>query len=137
MTPSHTRLGRRAADVRTVQRAAAVIEDLNATLERRLTSEARASERLRMLRETTNQVTRAANDAIQAYRRARATLDAELEMPHGDLEGAREMRLVLDRARSDLLTALELTSRRYSWASWPPSAAAAGDDAAQSSEVTA
>jgi hypothetical protein len=122
MILSHTRLGRRLADVRTVQHATAVIEDLNVDLERRLANEARPSERLRMLRETTNQVTRAANDAIQAYRRARATVDAELELPHADLEGAREMRLVLERARTDVLTALEITSRRYSWSSWPPSA---------------
>lgn len=125
MTPSHTRLGRRVADLRTVQHATALIEELNASLERVLLKEARPGERMRMLRETTNQVTRAANDAIQAYRRARATVEAELELPHGDLEGAQEMRILLDQARADLLAALDLASRRYSWASWPPSVAAA------------
>lgn len=124
MMPSHTRLGRRVADLRTVQRATALIEELNASLEQRLLKEARPSERLRMLRETTNQVTRAANDAIQAYRRARATVDAELAMPHGDVEAAREMGLLLDRARTDVLRALDITSRRYS-SSWPPSSGTA------------
>jgi hypothetical protein len=133
---SHTRLGRRVADVRTVQYATAMIEDLNEDLERRLANETRPSERLRMLRETTNQVTRAANDAIQAYRRARATVDAELELPNGDLDGAREMRLVLDRARADVLTALELASRRYSWASWPPSAATAHEPTGKPAAAT-
>ena len=136
MILSHTRLGRRVADVRTVQYATAMIEDLNEDLERRLANETRPSERLRMLRETTNQVTRAANDAIQAYRRARATVDAELELPNGDLDGAREMRLVLDRARADVLTALELASRRYSWASWPPSAATAHEPTGKPAAAT-
>jgi hypothetical protein len=113
--PSYTRLGRRVVDLRTVERATGVIEDLNASLERRLLDEARPGERLRMLRETTNQVTRTANDAIHAYRRATAAVQAELDTPRGDHEAAREMRLLLTGARADVLRALDVASRRYSW----------------------
>lgn len=114
--PSFTRLGRRAADVRVVEGATASIVDLNAALDRRLLDEMRPDERLRMLRETTNQITRAANDAIQAYRRARAAINAELELPDGDRQQALQMSLSLDSARSEMLKALEMTSHRYSWA---------------------
>ncbi|MGH2356958.1 MAG: hypothetical protein ACRDGJ_02965 [Candidatus Limnocylindria bacterium] len=108
--------------MRVVQRATASIADLNDALDRRLLDEQRPSERLRMLRETTNQITRTANDAIQAYRRARAAIDAELQIPGGDRSQARQMGLKLDSARDDVLRALELTSRRYTWAEpWPPS----------------
>lgn len=120
MTPSYTRLGRRAADVRVVQGATASIVDLNESLDRAMRNEPRPDERLRMLRETTKQITRAANDAIQAYRRTRAAVHAELQMPDGDREQARQMQLLLDGGRADILRVLELTSHRYSWADpWP------------------
>jgi len=123
--PAHTRLGRRVSDLQLIQRAPAVIADLTEILDRRLAEEQRDDERLRMLRETTNQITRTANDAIQAYRRARAAVGAELEMSDGDWPQARKMSIQLDSARQDVLMALERTSHRYSWAQpWPPGDAA-------------
>lgn len=66
-----------------------------------------------MLREATNQITRTANDAIQAYRRTRAAVTAELAMPTGDWKHAKRMSAELTIARQDVLKALEETSRRY------------------------
>jgi chromosome segregation ATPase len=111
--PPNTRLGRREPDLALLQRAPAAIADVTATLDRRLADEERPGERLRMLREATNQVTRSANDAIQAYRRARAAVNAELDAPTGDHAHARRMSAQLDAARQDLLAALEQTSHRY------------------------
>jgi hypothetical protein len=68
----------------------------------------------------TNQITRAANDAIHAYRRAQAAVHAELQMPGGDRKQAQRIQLLLDGGRADILRVLEVTSRRYSWADpWP------------------
>jgi delta 1-pyrroline-5-carboxylate dehydrogenase len=103
-------------DLQLLQRAPGTIGDLIEILDRRLAEEQRPEERLRMLREATNQITRTANDAIQAYRRARAAVSAELEMPEGDWPHARKMSAQLDLARADVLKALEQTSHRYSWA---------------------
>ncbi len=120
VTRSQTRPGRRSTDVRVVQRATTSIVDLNESLDRAMRAEPRPDERLRMLRATTNQITRAANDAIQAYRRARAAVHAELQMPGGDRKQAQRMQLLLDGGRADILRVLEVTSRRYSWADpWP------------------
>lgn len=66
-----------------------------------------------MLRETTNHITRAANDAIQAYQRANRAVTAELAKPHGDVLAAREMHSRLQRARRDVLRALDVARRRY------------------------
>lgn len=119
--PSYSRLGRRVGDVRVVERAHASILDLSASLDRRLLAEGSPAERLRLLRETTNQITRTANDAIQAYRRASAAVDVELQIARGDAQLARKMRQRLGRARGDLLGVLEVASRRYEWAEpWPP-----------------
>lgn len=126
VTPSYGRLSRRVADLQFVQQATAAIMQLNESLDRQLLTEPRPAERLRMLRETTNQITRAANDAIQAYRRARGAIQAELEMPSGDRLQAQSMRDLLDSARADVLGALETTSRRYTWAEpWPAERASA------------
>jgi len=120
VTPSHTRLGRRGADVRVVQHATTSIVDLNQSFDRAMRAEPRPDERLRLLRETTNQITRAANDAIHAYRRAQAAVHAELQMPGGDRKQAQRMQLLLDGGRADILRVLEVTSRRYWWADpWP------------------
>ena len=109
--------------MRAVERAAASVIEMNDSLDRLLATEQRPSERLRMLRETTNQITRAANDAIQAYRRARAAVDAELAMATGAHEQAEQMRLSLVTGRAALLAALQETSHRYAWsAPWPPAA---------------
>jgi hypothetical protein len=115
-----TRVARRVPDVRAVQRASASIVDIGSALDRRQRDERRPAERLRMLREATNQITRTANDAIQAYRRASATVHAELALPEGDHEAARAMRLELEAGRSELLRVLDVTSGRYAWAApWP------------------
>jgi hypothetical protein len=90
-----------------------MIADHSGTLDRRLAAEQRPEERMRMLREATNQITRSANDAIQAYRRARASVDAELQMPEGDLTHARRMSSDLDVARAAVLAALAQASQRY------------------------
>lgn len=111
----HTRLGRRRADIRVVQDASVAITELRETLDRRLLSEHRESERLRMLRETTNQVTRTANDAIQAYVRLRAALSTEIERPEGDHDAAIEMQRLLREARAEVLKAIETMNERYAW----------------------
>ena len=125
--PLNSRLARRGPDLLLIQRAPAAIADFNRTLDQRLATEERPAERLRMLREATNQITRTANDAIQAYRRARLAVTSELERTDGDWIEARRLSGELDRARADVLTALELAGHRYP----PPAAdaaAAAGPD---------
>jgi hypothetical protein len=111
--PPNTRLGRREPDLLLIQRTPAMIADFTRTLDQRLATEQRPEERMRMLREATNQITRSANDAIQAYRRARASVDAELEMPDGDHAHARRMSADLDAARAEVLAALDRASGRY------------------------
>ena len=128
MTGSHgdrafppTRLGRRGLDLQRVQRSAALIEALNADLDRRVAATTRPEERLRLLREATNQITRAANDAIQAYRRVAEAVRIELETKSGDEQAALEMREALNGARADLLRVLGVASQRYPWAKpWMP-----------------
>lgn len=111
----HTRLGRRRADIRVVQDASVAITELRETLDKRLASEHRESERMRMLRETTNQVTRTANDAIQAYARLRTALSSEIERPEGDHDAAVEMQRLLREARAEVLKAIETMNERYAW----------------------
>lgn len=113
LRPSNTRLGRREPDLEFIRATPAAIADLTATLDRRLATERRPEERMRMLRETTNQITRTANDAIQAYRRTKAAVVAELKMPNGDWAHAKRLDLQLASARLDVLAALEATSHRY------------------------
>jgi hypothetical protein len=101
--------------VRVVQRASASIEDLGADLDRQLERERRPAERMRMLRETTNQITRVANDAAHAYRRASRAVSTELAKPNPNIAAARQTRAILDAGRSDLLRVLEVARRRYPW----------------------
>lgn len=108
-----SRLAMRRADVILVQRASAEIESLGVDLDRRLQTEARPSERLRMIRESTNQITRLANDAIHAYGRASRAVRAEEQRPDSDQLAAREMRTRLDEARAAMLAVLEVAGRRY------------------------
>jgi len=115
----NTRLGRREPDLLLIQQTPAAIADFTRTLDQRLANEERPEERLRMLREATNQITRQANDAIQAYRRARASVSAELEMPNGDWAHAKRMAADLDLARADVLVALERANERYPSANVP------------------
>ena len=99
-----------------MRRAIALIHDLGADLDRRLPSEARASERLRMLREATNRITRAANDAIQAYGRGSRTVSSELKRDGRRAEAALTTQSALRAARTELLALLSDARRRYPWA---------------------
>lgn len=119
-TGAMPQLGRRLAarrnDLLMVQRAAGSIVEFGDALNASLLNEERPSERLRMLRETTNRITRIANDAVQAYRRVNHAIAAEVERPTGDIELATAMRGRLQQARAEMLSALEDASHRYSWA---------------------
>ena len=109
------RLAHRSNDVELVERAGPFITELGTALDRQLLSEQRPGERMRMLRETTNRITRAANDAIHAYRRAQRAMALELEKPDADTTAVAAMRQHLSSARVDLLRALDSASRRYPW----------------------
>lgn len=103
----------RTHDLRMVQRASVIITELGRDLDRQLTVERRPEERLRMLRETTNRITRTANDAVHAYRRASRAVDIELAKANGDTAAAREMRIRLNDARAEVLRVLEIAGGRY------------------------
>ncbi|HEX2193756.1 MAG TPA: hypothetical protein VHK63_02200 [Candidatus Limnocylindria bacterium] len=96
-----------------VTRATSLIIELGSELDARLSTEMRETERMRLLRATTNQITRAANDGVQAYVRATRAVAAEIARPHGDRRGAQRMRHELLAARAQLLTALNLAAGRY------------------------
>lgn len=66
-----------------------------------------------MLREATNRITRTANDAVHAYRRASRAIKTELERPDANVETAELMRTRLDEARAKVLTALATANERY------------------------
>lgn len=100
-------------DTQHVERAAAMIVELGSDLDRRLQRETRPAERMRLLREATNRITRTANDAVQAYRRARRSLDAELRRPSADVEAMNRLGERLTTARADVLQALEAANARY------------------------
>jgi hypothetical protein len=104
------------ADLLVIERASLLIDDLGADLDRELNRETREAERLRMLRETTNRITRTANDAIQAYRRAVRAVNAERERNDHDDEATLAMSGRLQAARLDLLRAIEAANGRYPWA---------------------
>jgi len=114
-------------DTQHVERAAAMIVELGSDLDRRLAEESRPSERVRLLRETTNRITRTANDAVQAYRRARRSLDAELRRPSADVEAVTRLGERLTAARANVLTALEAANARYPQAEVPTEAAGSTD----------
>ena len=119
---STTRLSRRSSgDLRAIRHATTRIEELSAQLDLELARELRPEEQLRLLRQTTSQITRTANDAIQAYRRLTEGLRAESERGDTDqAEAARTGQAIAD-ARSEMLNALEVASRRYPWAKpWRP-----------------
>ena len=119
---STTRLSRRSSgDLRVIRHATTRIEELSAQLDGELARELRPEEQLRLLRQTTSQITRTANDAIQAYRRLTEGLRAESERGDTDpAEAARTGQAIAD-ARSEMLNALEVASRRYPWAKpWRP-----------------
>lgn len=103
-------------ELRVVQRAGAMITELGVELDRQLAIEARPAERLRLLRETTNRITRIANDAVYAYARASRAVTVEQGRQNGNLAAANEMRGLLDAARVDILDVLAVARRRYPWA---------------------
>jgi hypothetical protein len=103
----------RRADVLIVERAAVEIAALGTDLDGRLEVERRPTERLRMIRETTNQITRVANDAINAYGRASRAVRAEELRADPDLVAAGAMRARLDAARASVLEVLAVARTRY------------------------
>jgi hypothetical protein len=114
---SHSRLSRRSsADLRAIERATKRIEELSTILDRQLKGDARPEEQLKHLRQATGQITRSANDGIQAYRRVSQALRAEAE--HADADQAEVTRATqnLADARARMLAALETASQRYPWA---------------------
>lgn len=125
MLRSNSRLERRSAPgLRALERTTRRIEELDGILGRQLTAETREDERLNHLRQATGQITRAANDGIQAYRRVAAALKAEAAEADADPDEVAMATKVLADARARLMTALEVASRRYPWAApWasPPS----------------
>lgn len=85
-------------------------------LDRQVRDEARPDERLRHLRHATGQITRVANDAIQAHRRVAAALRDEADRPGADVEEIERTSARLSEARDAMLRALDAASRRYPWA---------------------
>ncbi len=112
-TSEQRRLANRLEDIGLVERTSRLIAELGRQLDRDLETERRPAYRLRMLRETTNRITRAANDAVQAYARASRAIRAELERPGADVETANAMRSRLVAGRREVLRALELAQQRY------------------------
>jgi TolA-binding protein len=114
---AHSRLARRSAsDFRAIDRATKRIEELSVILDRQLSSEEREEERLKHLRQATGQITRAANDGIQAYRRITQALRAESSHADADAAEVADTTRALSEARTRMLAALEVASRRYPWA---------------------
>ena len=112
-TSTQHRLGLRRNDLEIVENASTTIADLGVELDRHLAKERRPSERMRMLREATNRITRTANDAVHAYRRASRAIKTELERPDANVEAAELMRTRLDDARARVLEALAVANERY------------------------
>lgn len=120
-----TRLSRRSAtDLRLLQRATIRITELSAILDDQMIQESRPEERIRHLRHATSQITRTANDAIQAYRRVAEAVRSEGERHDADPSEIQRVAQTLAVARTEMLSALEVASRRYPWAGpWRPAAA--------------
>ncbi|HEU4863533.1 MAG TPA: hypothetical protein VFU44_07150 [Candidatus Limnocylindria bacterium] len=119
-----SRLARRStADLRAIRAATARIEELTSILDRQIDADARPEQQMRHLRQATGQITRSANDGIQAYRRVAQALAAEKSHADADRAETERTRRELSRARSRMLRALELASKRYPWAKpWEPDA---------------
>jgi len=117
VTLSPTRLSRRSAsDLRSIRSATRKIEELSVTLDRQLSADARPEEQMRHLRAATGQITRAANDAVQAYRRVSGALRAEAEHPDVDAVEIEHARSELAEVRTAMLAVLKAASERYPWA---------------------
>ncbi len=100
-------------DLLLLQRAGLLITELGEDLDGQLEHEARPSERLRFVRETTVRITRTANDAIQAYRRTRRVLDASVAGTTGDGQEFAAIRTRLSIDRRALLAVLDKAAARY------------------------
>jgi septal ring factor EnvC (AmiA/AmiB activator) len=112
-----SRLARRSSsDLRAIDRATRRIEELTVILDRQLSTEDREEERLKHLRQATGQITRSANDGIQAYRRISQALRAEASHADADPVEVADATRALADARARMLAALEVASRRYPWA---------------------
>jgi hypothetical protein len=117
LTSPSSRLSRRSAgDLRIIRGAATRIAEQGHLLDRELQLESRAAERMRLLRQATGQITRAANDAIHAYRRVTAGLEAECRRADTDPSEVAAMERTLSHARQEMLDVLEVASQRYPWA---------------------
>ncbi len=117
MLRSRSRLIRRsAADLRAIDRATRRIEELGGILDRQLRGETRPDEQLKHLRQATGQITRCANDGIQAYRRVSQAIRTESDQKDADEAEIAAATQTLADARSRMLAALEVASRRYPWA---------------------
>ncbi len=124
MLRAHSRLARRSSsDLRAIDRATKRIEELTLILDRQLSTEDRDEERLKHLRQATGQITRSANDGIQAYRRISQALRAEAAHADADPVEVADATRTLAEARTRMLAALEVASQRYPWAApWGPTA---------------
>jgi hypothetical protein len=109
-----------------IQQASALIEELGSTLDAQLGEQPRQSERLRLLREATNRITRAANDAIRAYGKGQRLVGSEMQRGDAHAADAAAMERKLRDARLELLRVLESASRRYPWANAAPAEARIG-----------
>ena len=117
MPRASSRLARRSAsDLRAIGLATLRIEELSLILDRQLSGESRDEERLKHLRQATGQITRSANDGIQAYRRVSRALRAEAALADSDENEVADATRALADARTRMLEALEAASRRYPWA---------------------
>lgn len=103
-----------------IQQASALIEELGSTLDAQLGAQIHQAERLRLLREATNRITRAANDAIRAYGKGQRLIGSEMLRGDAHAADAAAMGRKLRGARLELLRVLETASQRYPWASTAP-----------------
>ena len=102
-----------AQHVRVVESASWEILELGADLDRALAREPRPSERMRLVREATNRITRTANDAIDAYRKGKVAARRE-KLKHGaDLPAIEEATARLAAARLEILRLLAIAAERY------------------------
>jgi hypothetical protein len=117
VTLNPTRLSRRSGpDLRAIRRATRHIQELTAALDLQLVADPRPAEQMRNLRQATGQITRAANDAVQAYRRVSGALRAEAAHPEANAEEVELARRELASARAAMLEVLKSASLRYPWA---------------------
>ena len=100
-------------DLRLLRSAALLIAQLGEELDQRLEAEVQPSERLRLVRETTVQITRTANDAIKGYRNTKQFLDTSVAGARGDGQEFTAIRTRLSTERRALLAALDRAAARY------------------------